>query len=246
MLSTISPKSGRARLGRPLGTSPINSTPSSPRSNNRVAAMPRMTATNAPGTFGAKIAIPNTRISDSTPTSKVVRFVSDRLATQSHNFCHVLSPDFSVPVILNNSPEATLIATPNVNPVNTAADRNSDTQPILRTHITMNSSPATNTIAAATATASSEFADANDSTAAPSTAAVDELGPCVTCFEVVNKANAINPAAAAYSPYCTGTPLIVAYPSEVGTISAQTDNPAITSVFNHDRSYFGSHETIGR
>ena len=53
--------------------------------------------------------------------------------------------------------------------------------------------------------------------AAPSTAAVDELDeldPCVTCFDVVNNAR----------------------PSEVGTISAHTDRPAITSCVNHDRS----------
>jgi hypothetical protein len=70
--------------------------------------------------------------------------------------------------------------------------------------------PVTSTIAEATATASSEPAAATESTAAPSTAAVDELGPWVTCFEVVKRENAIKPTAAAYRPYCTGTPLIVA------------------------------------
>ena len=162
--------------------------------------------------------------------------MSDRLVSQFHIFCHVLSPDFSVPVTLNISPAATLMATPNVNPVKTTAERNSEIQPIFRIHMTTNSKPATNTIAAAMATASSEFAEASDRTAAPSTAAVDELGPSVTCFDVVNNANAIRPTAAAYSPYWTGTPLIAAYPSEVGTISAHTDRPAITSFFNHDRS----------
>ena len=61
----------------------------------------------------------------------------------------------------------------------------------------MYKSPATSTIAAATATASSEPAEAIASTAAPKTAAVDELGPEVTCFEVVKSAKAIKPTAAA-------------------------------------------------
>ena len=52
-------------------------------------------------------------------------------------------------------------------------------------------------------------------------------------MEVVKRANAINPTAAAYKPYCTGTPLIVAYPREVGPIKAHTDKPAMISVFSH-------------
>jgi hypothetical protein len=73
----------------------------------------------------------------------------------------------------------------------------SEIQPIFSRYMMMNRRPATNTIAAATATASSEPAEATASTAAPRTAAVDELGPWVTCFEVVNNAKAIRPIAAA-------------------------------------------------
>ena len=62
-------------------------------------------------------------------------------------------------------------------------------------------------MAAAIATASSEPAAAMDTTAAPSTGAVDEPGPCTSCLEVVNSANTIMPNAAAYRPFWTGTPL---------------------------------------
>ncbi len=119
----------------------------------------------------------------------------------------MFEPDFSVPVILNSSPDTTLMATPKMNPVSTAADRNSAIQPILSTAMTTNSSPATSTIAVAIATASSEPAAPIDTTAAPNTGAVDEPGPCTSCFDVVKSANTIMPNAAAYNPFWTGTPL---------------------------------------
>ena len=116
---------------------------------------------------------------------------------QVHSFCQVFEPPDSVPVILNNSPAATLIATPNVNPVRTLAARKSEIQPIFSTYMMTKSAPATSTIEAANWIASSEPEEATARTAAPRTAAVDELGPCVTCFDVVKSANPIKPAAAA-------------------------------------------------
>ena len=53
-------------------------------------------------------------------------------------------------------------------------------------------------------------------------------------------------ANAVYSPYCTGTPTIVAYARLCGTRSAHTDNPATASATSHFRSYRGSQPTIGR
>ncbi len=87
--------------------------------------------------------------------------------------------------------------TPKVNPVSTAAERKLEIHPIRNSHMTMKSRPATNTMAAPIETASAEPAAANDSTAAPSTAAIDELGPWVTCFDVENSAKAMRPNAAA-------------------------------------------------
>ena len=159
--------------------------------------MPRMTATRAPGTFGAKSLIPNTRINAITPTTTVVMLASGRLVIHAHIFCHALLPEDSVPVILNSSPAATLIATPKVNPVSTLEDRNSEIHPILSRYMMMNISPVTRTIAAATATASSLPEEATARTPAPRTAAVDELGPSVTCLEVVKSAKAIRPTRAA-------------------------------------------------
>ena len=92
----------------------------------------------------------------------------------------MFDPVESVPEILNSSPAATLIATPKVKPVSTAADRNWEIQPIFSTAITTNNRPAVSTTAAATATASGDPAVASDTTAAPSTGAVEELGPWVT------------------------------------------------------------------
>ena len=46
----------------------------------------------------------------------------------------------------------------------------------------------------------------------------------------------IAPAAAAYSPFCSGTPAMPAYPRFFGTTSAVTATPAITSPRSHRRS----------
>ena len=80
--------------------------------------------------------MPNRRINDTTPTTTVVWFASGRLISQFHNFCHEFEPDDSVPVILKSSPDTTLMATPKTKPARTAAERNSETHPILSTHIT--------------------------------------------------------------------------------------------------------------
>ena len=127
----------------------------------------------------------------------MVKFASGMLVIQAHNFVQVFVPADSVPVILNSSPAATLIATPKVNPVSTLDERNSEIHPSLNRYMIRYKIPVVSTIAAAMATASSEPALATVKTAAPSTAAVEELGPWVTCFEVVKRANAINPSAAA-------------------------------------------------
>jgi hypothetical protein len=73
-------------------------------------------------------------------------------------------------------------------------------------------------------------------TTAAETAATVALGPTTSCFEVPKSGYTSSAANAAYSPYCTGTPTIVAYARLCGTRSAQTDSPARASATSHLRS----------
>ena len=79
--------------------------------------------------------IPNIRISADTPTNTVGMLDCGKVTIHAQSFCHVFEPDDWTPVILDNSPMAILIPIPNVKPVSTLAERNSDTQPSFNTYI---------------------------------------------------------------------------------------------------------------
>ena len=141
-LSTMSCRSGIEGLGKPLGTSAISSTPRSPSENTTVTD----DAQHHGDQLGRYLRRPELEAEQQRPGPRrrprpSSRFASDRLVTHSQSFCQVFEPDFSVPVILNSSPDTTLMATPKMNPVSTAADRNSAIQPILSTAMITNRSP---------------------------------------------------------------------------------------------------------
>ena len=104
----------------------------------------------------------------------------------------------------------TSIAAPNRKPVTTARERNCAIHPILSTARSRNNAPeASVIIATKDATFWSPEIPAA-ATALAATAAKPELGPVEICRLVPNIAYRMAPAAAAYSPFCTGIPAIPA------------------------------------
>ena len=91
----------------------------------------------------------------------------------------------------------------------TAFDRKLAIQPSRSSASARNSRPVTIAIAATSCAAWSP-ASSVAITAPPATAASEELGPVEIWRDVPKSAYRIAPAAAAYSPFCTGTPAISA------------------------------------
>ena len=145
------------------------------------------------------------------------------------------TPSAVVPVSFGSSPITTSTAAPARKPVITGLDRNRAIHPSRKTARSRNSAPVTSVIAA-TSSAACFPPSPVSRTAPPATAARDELGPVEICCEVPNRAYRIAPAAAAYSPFCSGTPAMPAYPRFLGTISAVTAIPAATSPRRNARS----------
>ena len=62
------------------------------------------------------------------------------------------------------------------------------------------------------------------------------LGPTKSSGQAPKMTYPIKARGTAYRPYCTGTPAIDAYAIDSGTTSAQTVNPAMTSLVRKPRS----------
>ena len=171
--------------------------------------MPPTTSTSAPGIDGLRNRTARITASETAPTSRVTPWMSPSVRTHEPSSRQALTPSASVPVSLGSSPITTSIAAPARKPVTTGFDRNRAIQPIRSTASSRNSTPAARVIAATSSSACSPFSPVS-STAPPATAASDELGPVEICRDVQNSAYRIAPAAAAYRPFCTGSPAISA------------------------------------
>jgi hypothetical protein len=130
----------------------------------------------------------------------------------------------------------TSIAAPNRKPVTTARDRNWAIQPILKRASRKNSTPDATVIPATKEAISCSLVRPAAKTALAATAASPELGPTDSCRLVPKMAYKMAPAAAAYRPFCRGTPAMPAYPRFFGTIKAATVTPATRSPRSQCRS----------
>ena len=148
---------------------------------------------------------------------------------------HAFFPSADVPVSLGSSPMTTSIAAPARNPVTTAFERKLAIHPNRKSASSRNSSPVANAIAATSCAACSPPRPVT-TTAPPATAASDELGPVEMCRDVAKSAYTIPPTAAAYKPFCNGTPAMSAYPRFFGTTRAVTAIPAARSLRSQRRS----------
>lgn len=199
------------------------------------ARMPSATATNDPGTMGAKRRRPRTTASETTPTVSVRHCVSPRWPRKSHS-CSKKSPSpLGTPNSFGTWPIMIVSASPMMKPFSTGSEMKLAKKPSRNRPAASASTPVVSASAAVNAAKFSGPPVVRSATAAADRAAVAAMGPVTRCLELPNAAYKTSAGGAAYNPTTGETPAMVAYASASGTRTAQTVSPARRSPDSHFR-----------